>query len=172
MIETRTVKNRRPLRFNSVQELLAEVDLLAASDRAGQLRRSGNWTLGQALGHLGAWVDFAFDGYPVKPPWVVRALIRPMKARFLNRPLPEGVRLPGVKGGTVATEPLSTDEGLRRFRSAWERLVANAPSRPNPVFGPLAHDEWIKAHLRHAELHLGFFRAPADGEGEPRSMVS
>lgn len=162
MIETRTVKDRRPLRFNSVQELFAEVAGLTASDGAGQLRRSGNWTLGQALGHLGAWVDFAFEGYPFKPPLVIRALMRPMKARFLIRPLPAGVRLPGVKGGTVATEPLSTEEGARRFRSAWERLAANAPLLPNPVFGPLAHDEWIKAHLRHAELHLGFFHPAAE----------
>jgi len=38
-----------------------------------------------------------------------------------------------------------------------ERLRAGPPARPNVIFGPLTHDEWIQLHLRHAELHLSFF---------------
>ena len=35
-------------------------------------------------------------------------------------------------------------------------LRDNDPAKPNPVFGPLTHEQWIQLNLRHAELHLGF----------------
>ena len=62
-------------------------------------------------------------------------------------------RLPG---GTVGLEELSTDDGLRRFREAFTRLRQTAPTKSNPVFGPLTHEQWIALNLRHAELHLSF----------------
>jgi hypothetical protein len=54
-VDTAKVANRRSLRFESIDHVLAEVDRLAESRRAGRLKRLGNWTLGQALGHLATW---------------------------------------------------------------------------------------------------------------------
>jgi hypothetical protein len=68
-----------------------------------------------------------------------------------------GVRIPRVAGGTLATDPLSLDEGLERFRRVMQRLKAEPHTEPSPIFGPLKHDESIAINLRHAELHLGFF---------------
>jgi hypothetical protein len=67
-----------------------------------------------------------------------------------------GVRIGKLPGGTVGLEPMDPDEGLRRFRAALDRLRATAPTMPNPVFGPLTHEQWIQLSLRHAELHLSF----------------
>lgn len=159
VVDTGKVADRRRLRFESPREMHAEVDRLLVAERAGTLCRVGNWTLGQSLGHLGAWVNFGFDGNPVRPPWLIKLYLKVMKNKYMNNGLPAGVKIPNVPGGTLATEPLSTEEGLRRFRAAWERLEAGAPGIPNPVFGPLTHEEWKKIHLRHAELHLGFFHA-------------
>jgi hypothetical protein len=67
-----------------------------------------------------------------------------------------GVRIPGVAGGTLATDPVPLDERLGRFRRVLERLKAEAPTAPSPLFGPLTHEEPIAMNLRHAEVHLGF----------------
>jgi hypothetical protein len=158
-VDTSKVVGHRGQRYTSPADMHADVAALVGSERAGVLSRVGNWTLGQALGHLASWVDFAFDGYPIKPPFFVRWLLKGQKQKFLRQGLPRGVRIPRVKGGTVATELLDTEEGLRRFNAAWARLESTPPTQPNPIFGPLAHEEWVQMHLRHAELHLGYFAA-------------
>lgn len=150
----------RLLKLSTLDDLLREADRLAAAEQAGTLRTTGNWTLGQTLGHLAAWIDFPFDGYPpeIKPPWFVKALLRMRKKQFLHAAMPRGVRIPKIEGGTLGTAPMPTDEGLRRIRAAVERLKAGAPPHPNPIFGRLSHQEWIAGNLRHAELHFGYLQ--------------
>ena len=155
-VKTSGVRDRRPLRFDTFERMWADVERIVASERAGTLRRTGNWSVGQNFGHLAAFIDFAYDGYPKRPPLLIRLVIKPMKRKFLHGSLPAGVKIPGAEGGTWGIEPLSLDEGLRRLRAAWDRLRASPPTKPNPIFGPLTHDEWQQLHLRHAELHLSF----------------
>jgi len=83
-------------------------------------------------------------------------ILRTRKKKYLYEKLPAGVHIPKVEGGTLATEPLPLDEGLNRFRSAWERLRVSPPTKPNVIFGPMSHEEWTQLNLRHAELHLSF----------------
>ncbi len=151
-----TTAPRRTLRFNTPDDLVHELGQLEASQRAGTLKASGSWTPGQNLGHLATWVEYTFDGTPMKPPWIIRFIMKFRKHSFLNSPMRAGVKIPGVKGGTLGTEPVGFDEGLLRLRKGWERLRREAPTKPNVLLGPLTHEEWIKLHLRHAELHLGF----------------
>ena len=147
---------RRTLRFESIDEMLAEVDRLAEADRAGRLRQLGNWTLGQTLGHLAAWTEYAYTGVPLKVPFFVRWVLRLRKRKFLYEPMRAGARIPGVEGGTLATAPVPREEALERFRRVAERLRTEAPTAPSPVFGRLTHEESMALNLRHAELHLGF----------------
>lgn len=157
--KTAKVDGRRTLHFNRIDDALAEVDKLENPARAGTARCLGNWTFGQILGHLAAWVEYSYDGVPLKkPPLIVRVVLRPMKRRFLYKPMPAGSKIPGIPGGTIGTEPLSLDEGLARFRTAFSRLARESPTLPHLIFGPLTHEEWINQHLRHAELHLSFVR--------------
>lgn len=156
-VDTGRVAGRRALRFESLDQALAEAERLAAADRAGRLRRLGNWTLGQALGHLAAWAEYSYTGAPLKPPFFIRWILRLRKRKFLYGPMRAGVKIPGVEGGTLATEALPPDEALARLRRALERLKAETPTAPNVIFGHLTHPEWIALNLRHAELHLGFF---------------
>ena len=155
-MDTAKVAGRRTLCFESIDQMMAEVDRLVEAERAGRLRRLGNWTLGQALGHLATWAEYSYTGAPLKPPFFIRWLLRLRKRGFLYRPMPAGVKIPRVEGGTLATEPMPTEEALGRLRRVMERLKSEAPAVPNVIFGPLTHDEWIALNLRHAELHLGF----------------
>jgi hypothetical protein len=157
LVDTAKVGGRRTLRFDSIDQALAEADRLVEAERAGRLRRLGNWTLGQTLGHLACWVEFGFNGVPLKPPFFIRWIMRFRKRKFLTEPMQAGVKIPGVEGGTLATAAMPLDEAVGRWRRAMERLKVECPSLPNVIFGPLTHDEWIALNLRHAELHLSFF---------------
>jgi hypothetical protein len=155
-VDTAKVAGRRLLRFESIDEAMAEVDRLVEAERAGKLKRLGNWTLGQTLGHLAAWMEYSYTGTPLKVPFFIRWILRLRKRKFLYGPMRPGVRIPRVEGGTLATEPLPLEETLGRTRRVMERLKSEAPTALNPIFGRLTHEEWTALHLRHAELHLGF----------------
>lgn len=131
---------------------------LVDAERAGRLVRMGNWSLGRALGHLAAWIGFGYDGYPMRIPFPIRILLRPLKRRMIHKPMPPGVRIPRVEKGTLAQDDMSTEEGLARFEAALSRLSKAAPTTRHPMFGRLTADEWTALHLRHAECHLGVFR--------------
>jgi hypothetical protein len=155
-VDTGKIPGRRILRFESIDEVVADVDRLAEALRVGRLRQLGNWTLGQTLRHLACWAEYSYAGAPMKVPFFIKWILRRRKRKFLYEPMRAGVRIPGVQGGTLATEPSSLEDGLGRWRRVMERLKAEAPSKPQVIFGPLRHHEWIAMHLRHAELHLGF----------------
>jgi hypothetical protein len=153
------VPGRRLLHFSSIDDVMAEVERLAEAERTGRLRRLGNWTLGQALNHLACWAEYCYTGTPLKVPFLVKWLLRLRKRKFLFEPMRSGVRIPGVEGGTLATEPRSLADGLERIGRVMERLRAESPTKPHSIFGRLSNEEWIASQLRHAELHLGFFIA-------------
>lgn len=159
MIDTRRVKDRRTLRFENFDQVIADAQSLAEAERGGTLRATGNWSLGQAIGHLAFWANAPFDGYPDMPkmPWLMRKLLPLFKNRFLNKGMPVGVRIRGVPAGTFGTEPMETDQALAALRSALGRMASQQPTALNPIFDHMTHDEWIKLNLRHAELHLSFF---------------
>ena len=152
------VPTRRTLRFEKVDEALADVRALAELERAGKLTCLGKWTFGQILGHLATWVDYSYDGVPMKVPFFVRWMVRPFKKRFLNSPMRVGGKIPKVPGGTLALDVYSSEEGVARFERSFTRLREEAPGLPHLLFGVMTHEDWIKMHLRHAELHLSFLR--------------
>lgn len=158
-IDTSKVTDRRQLRFNNTAELRADLERLEQAHRAGTLRKAGNWSPGTIFGHLAAFIEFAYDGYPPElqnPPWHIRLLLKFMKKKFLHGSLPVGVKIPRIEGGTVGTQERTFEEGLTKLRAALARLDAAPPDKPNPIFGPMSHQEWLAMHCRHAELHLSF----------------
>ncbi len=89
MINTTTIPDHRTLRFDTPDELWAEVERLVAGEKAGTLRKTGNWSLGQNLGHLAAWIEYPYDGYPkgLKPPWFVKVILKLQKKKYMRGPL-------------------------------------------------------------------------------------
>ena len=159
-IETEKVQERRRLRFRSVAELRAEIERILAAEQAGTLRRSGNWTTGQVFGHLAAWINYGYEGYPMRVPWFIRPFIRRKLAGYLRDGMPAGVRIPNVAGGTYGTELSSTEDGATRLRAALDRLEREPARHDSPAFGKLPEPQRIELYLRHAELHLGFLQPP------------
>ena len=64
---------RRPLAFDSLTDVMPEVDcLLAGYDRGG------NWSLGQVCQHLATSLRLTIEGWPVRAPWLVRRTVGPL----------------------------------------------------------------------------------------------
>lgn len=157
-IDTSKVTDRRPLRFHSITDVLADIERVVAADQAGRLRRTGNWTAGQVMGHLASWIEYGYIGFPMKPPpFFIRWLLKIKAKSYMRDGLPGGVHIPGAPGGTYGTEPMSTDEGAQRLRKALGRLAAGDLARfDSPGFGPMSHEQRVAFQLRHAELHLSY----------------
>jgi hypothetical protein len=136
------------------------VDRIVVAEESGELRRLGNWTTGQIFGHVAAWIDYAYDGFPVgPPPWFIRWILKRRLKKYLRDGLPAGVWIPRAPGGTYGTEPYPTLEGADRLRRALQRLERKEPPKyHSPAFGPMSDDMRTELSLRHAELHLGFLR--------------
>jgi hypothetical protein len=158
-IDTATTAEHRTLRFLSIDDLLAEIDRIVESERADTLRRTGNWTAGQIFGHLAAWINFGYEGFPkgAHPPFFIRWILKRKKQQYLRESMRRGVRIPRAIEGTFGTEVHSTEEGAKRLRGALARLKNREPVKfHSPAFGEMPHDERVAFQLRHAELHLGY----------------
>jgi hypothetical protein len=156
-VNTKKVVGRRKLRFETIDQAMAEVDRLAALDQQGKLKLLGNWKFGQILNHLAVWQEFFYDGFPpVGVPFPIRLILRLMRGRILRKGLTSGAQLPGVPNGTLGAEVVPTEQGLARFRKVMTRMKTDPPIHPSPVFGRLTQEQMIALALRHTELHLSF----------------
>lgn len=154
---------RRPLRLNSIDDALQELDRIEIAHRRGALRAVGGWTPGQIIAHIAAWIEYGWDGDPVKPPpFPIRWVMKRVLPRILRDGMKPGVKIPGVAGGTTGAEPMETQAAIDRLRAALIRLSAGEPAiHPSPAFGMLSRDDHVRLQLRHAELHLSFLQLDA-----------
>lgn len=158
-VNTKQVK-RRSVRYETLDDAVADMNQLAKLERDNKLEQLGNWTLGQAIGHVATWAEYAYTPAPLpRPPLVIRLIIQyVLKGRYLRKGMPAGVEIPGVEGGTIGTEEMPTHAAIERFTAVAERLKKEAPTQPSPAFGKLSQEEGTLLQLRHAELHMSFFK--------------
>jgi hypothetical protein len=158
-IDTGKVTGRRQLHFDSLDDILADVDKLG---RAREIRTLGNWPAGKVLKHLATSFNKSIDGYENPVPAVVRFFLRLfLKNSFLTKPLSPGFRLPANAQAEMWSASASVSEATEAVRGAIGRLRAETHRVPHPAIGPLTVDEWNQFHCRHAEMHLSFL-VPVD----------
>lgn len=161
---------RREVRLAGLEDLLEQADLIERAEREGRARPLRTWSPGQNLQHVARFMACSIDGFPPVPWWMPAAgrVVRlVMGRRFLERPPPEGFRLPP---GTafLPDDSVTASEGASALRDVVDRVRGGASFLgSSPVLGRLSRDEWIELHLRHAELHLGFVGIDAGWEGAP-----
>jgi hypothetical protein len=151
---------RRTLHFTTIGELLDEIDRVVEADTAGRVRTLGTWTPGQILGHVAAWIEYGYDGYPMKRvPWLIRLLLRRQLKKYMKQGMPSGVRIPRVSEGTYGTEDMPTEQAAERLRLALGRLQRQEPAKfDSPAFGKLSEEDRVRLNIMHAELHLSFLQ--------------
>jgi hypothetical protein len=151
-IDTTTVQNRRQLHFETIEDMLADVERL----NQGKVKPLGNWSGGQILKHLTIVMNGSIDGAPVQFGWFLRLLGKMLKGRILKKGMTPGFQLKGQAAAQLV--PSSTDwaEGVELFRRAVHRLQTETKREPSPFLGAMTREEWNQLHCRHAELHLSF----------------
>jgi len=152
-VETKSVKNRRDVHYQSFDDFLADAEQLAA----GQTEMLGNWTLSQVFGHLANALNYSIDGFPGSAPLPLKIIARLfMRKMIFEGPLKPGFKLPKDMESKMIPQGMSTEEGLAALRAAVDRQKFETRRAPHPVFGKISVDDWTRAHLRHAELHMSF----------------
>jgi len=154
---------RRTLRFNSLDDVMPEVDRLLG----GGHQTIGKWSLGQICNHLTGAVELSMARVDVASfaPWPVQATVgKVLKRLVLGRGrLPDGVKLPEkyepLAGLDARTEVDALRAALRSFAEH------PGPFGSHPMFGLLRREEWSRFHTIHAAHHLGFAipQGPTDG---------
>lgn len=157
-IDTKTAPHRL-VKFKTVDDVMQELDRIATADQAGTLRATGNWTPGQILSHLAAWIEYGYNGFPIKaPPFFVRWILKRMMKKTLANGMNPGMKIPGVTGGTTGQEDMETDAAIERYEAALLRMQSEPAIYDSPAFGKVSDEVRIRMMLIHAELHLGFLR--------------
>lgn len=150
----KSVQRRMDLDFRSWEELEREVDRL----HRGGYEQAGNWSLAEALDHLGAGLRAAVADFPHRMPWIVRKIAR----GFVYPSIIRRRRLtPGVKVPTwwLPAKRKDWDEraAVEKFHREIETFRQHAgPTHDHPIFGKLDAKEWEELVLIHSAHHLGF----------------
>lgn len=150
-VDTKKATGRRKLRFQSLDDVLADVDRLAMAP----VRPLGNWSLGQVCQHLAETMNRSIDGFEFQASLPIRIVARLAKRWILTRGFGPGFRLPRQAVGMLPA-PTDTQAGVRALRASVTRLLQETRRARSPVFGPMTVEEWTQLHLRHSELHLSF----------------
>src|SRR5207237_326573 len=151
-IDTTKVTSRRVLHFNSVDEILDDINRLAKSS---DIRALGNWSPGQVFQHLANTMTCSIDGFKTMLPLPMRWLLRIfMKKKVLNGSMSPGFKLSKRQAEYLIPPPTSLKDGLRSIRTAIQRLQTESKRSQSALLGYLTDEEWTKLHCRHAELHL------------------
>jgi hypothetical protein len=153
-VNAKSIKGRRDLTFNTLDDIVKDVEILVASPAT---RTIGNWSLVKLITHLSRTDNNSIDGFETKAPLMIRLVMPLFKGRFLKaRKMNPGIRLPKAAEAAAFPESTSSQEALNDLRDAVERTRTEIMTAIHPAFGKMTHDEWNTLHLRHSEMHLSF----------------
>jgi Protein of unknown function (DUF1569) len=148
-INTKKVQGRREVRYESMDELLADAKRISEI----KIHTLGNWSPGQIYEHIAQSLNASIDGFDFSMPAPVRWMMSLlMKKKFLTKKLPAGFK----STDNFIPEETSTEQGLASLQAAIARQKQEPKRVPHPGFGNLSKEEWEKFHLRHAEMHMSF----------------
>ena len=145
---------RSDLHFNSLDELLTEIDRLHSTG----WEQSGRWSLAMVSDHLTRWMTCMLDGGTIRVPgpfrWLARAMIRRM-GRKQKYPSIKIFAPAAMKPAADVSEPTAVAE----LRAAVKRLQQLPGSTVDThPFGPLSAHDFLQMTLLHAAHHLAFLK--------------
>lgn len=160
----KAINRAREIRYEELDEMLADAEHLIASGYT----QHGNWTLGQAAGHVADWARFPMDGFPPTPVplkvifWGMRKLGYAQKMAkdiFAN-----GFK-PGVPTAPATVPPADSDdqESIDKLRAVVTQLKQHTGAlHASPLFGEMDKDSLVHVTLLHAAHHFGYFTLKTD----------
>ena len=149
---------KRNLKFNSFDEMFADMEHLLDCGYTA----SGNWNLSQTCGHVGNWMSYPVDGFPV-PPIFMRPIFWIMKVT-VGQSMKRKILAEGFKGGmptapesVPAADKNSDSQAVEDLKATVARVSSySGDLHPSPLFGPMDLETLKKVTLLHAEHHLAY----------------
>jgi hypothetical protein len=148
---------RRTLRYGNLDEIMADVDRLAAGHMT-----VGQWSLAQICRHLATTMRRTVD-LPATPYDASMWVGQDQKQKFFESGLvPEGIpTLPPLVPLEARCEADEV-EGLRQAIAYYKG--SPGPNAPHIFFGFMSREEWDHFHGIHAAHHLSFAVPLADSD--------
>ena len=137
----------------------AQAALDGLDDNTGA--RWGRMTAQQMIEHLLWAVELSTGRAETECP--IPEAERPGMKRFLhsNHPTPHEFMNPVLASGLPALRYASLDQARSALRLELERFLEEPASakglRIHPIFGPIDHEDWHRAHYKHLRHHLSQF---------------
>ena len=146
---------RRTLQFNSLDEVIADIEQLAQ----GEVTTTGGHSFPEIVQHLAITLDMVMGRVEgPKPPWYMRLMIPLMKPMIINdKPLKPGFNLPS-KAESFFWPKGDVDLGkaIDRLKEATDLYLQKGPPQKHPMFGKLTRQQQDSMNLRHSAMHLSF----------------
>jgi hypothetical protein len=146
-------REHRKLRFNSIDEAMAEAERLAVCET----RTTGHFSLGQIYEHLARTFEVVLGEREMPPTsFPMRTMARLMRPMVLRK-ASTGFKLPAKAQDVLwPSEDVTVEEGLAHLRETFGRFKS-APKLPKHVFfGNMTRLQHDTLQCRHFESHLGF----------------
>lgn len=146
---------RRVIKFNSLDEVVAEVERLAG----GEVRTTGSHSFPEIVRHLALTQDMVTGKIKgPSPPWYMKLVIGLMKSRLMqDKPLAPGFNLPAKAEAFFWPESdVNLADAISHLKESVENFNANGPLPKHPVFGKISAEQNLSMSLRHAAMHLSF----------------
>jgi hypothetical protein len=152
-VNTKAVEGRRKLRFETLDDLEADVQRLADVE----VKTLGNWSLAQLFNHLASGLNSTIDGSTFKAPFLFKLMAPFMKKKFIYGSIPAGFQI--SREAEAQFQPKDDVEfatALGELQQAIARVKEADSFAPHPMFGKISKEENVQFQLRHAEMHLSF----------------
>jgi len=150
MTNPTTSRERRTLRFETYDELLADAEAMAVQPTV----TLGNWSVGQIFRHIALSIDSMQQEpsftFPRPVQWLFRLF---MKKRMTTRTLSPGFKLP-KKGAHLIPGETSVNDGITMMRAAIERVNQSDFRSDHGGFGKISKEDWDAFQPRHCEMHM------------------
>ncbi len=146
---------RPGLKFNNLDELLADVDQL----RAGPYEQGGQWDLPMMMDHLAKQMNGPFETKLKNWPWPAGPIVRFFFHRLAKWGKYPSVKFPAPKM-TQPSSSISSDDAYAELSQVVGRLKsATGETIACPPFGELPLADFMKVQLLHAAHHLSFLKS-------------
>src|SRR5437763_9717978 len=147
-VDTRRVAPRRRVRLQTIDDLVAEVDRVAAAAAAGKVRPLGNWSPAQVLWHIGRLVELSFDGFPFRyrrgPAWIARLFRLLAWRRLIALAFRPGFKNPPEAATLEPDPPVSLAAAAAYLKQQAARILrGDQMTQECSVEGPYTHEQWV-----------------------------
>ena len=142
----------RDLRFASLDDALAELDLIEAHPPVEMLQE---WSLYKVLHHLAQSTEYSMTGFPEERPAFVQAIGKAVFAGFVDDGYMSHDLGAVVPGAPEIPEDGPLPEAFARLRAAISAFQSHTGAlHPHFAYGELTREEWELAHAFHCADHF------------------